>query len=164
MPQPLIVGIDIGLKNLSICGLDPSDLSSPKIWSLLDVRGVTPAEVIKNIIEELDSLDLINRFDINNVLVELQMHKAMTGVSYAVMTYFLIYRVNAQLVGANAKRKYLPKHSNYVDRKQSSIIAVKNRLSDEAKDTLCKFKKQDDLCDSYLYALHGCGKILTTKK
>lgn len=159
----VILGIDVGVRNLSVCALDPQEIACPKTWVLLDIRGKTPHEIIKNLISQLDELDLVHSQEISSVYVETQMHKQMIGIAYSILTYFNIYGVDAQFIGASAKKKYLVQHENYADRKKSSIEAVTTRLDAKGKDMLRQYQKQDDLCDSYLYALVGCEKKSQTK-
>jgi len=155
----LIVGIDVGIKNLSICVLDKNQVQTPVCWVLLDIRGKTPVDVIRNLLDELNELDLCAKYDISKAFVELQMHKRLVGISYALLTYFSMYSVDVQLINAAAKKKYLNATEQYSDRKLSAIEAVSARICPSSRNMLDNHKKKDDLCDSYLYALHGCEKL-----
>lgn len=157
----MILSIDVGIKNLAMCLLDPTTLHIEQ-W---DVSGVPP--------EHEDGLyACLNRhlnerpwvLTASTVLIEKQpgQNKRMKTVENFLHAYCIIKNSDAETIIYDARHK-VPDiagagKARYRQRKNASIVRCKEFLDDhdvnrEWRDHFKNSKKKDDLADTVLQAL-----------
>ena len=155
------VGIDVGLKNLAICAIDPESPSTPYYWELISVK--KPGKSLELcILEVID--DCINHLSAHpgsltfwkHVYIERQPSCCRRSQMAMMDWLFILFKDRMRkskvtLVNANTKwgiHKSSVDLSSYTKRKQSAIDLVTTLVNPGMWDP--KIKKKDDLADAYL--------------
>ena len=168
----MILSIDVGIKNLAMCMLDP-DTREIRHW---DVSGVPPESsnglyaCLRNHLNEREWLR-----EARTVLIEKQppKNKKMVTVENFLHAYFVITNPGAETIMYDAKHKIPdvagPGKAQYRRRKQTSIARCKEFIEtgDVNKHWVPEFnksKKKDDLADTVMQALsYVARRVVETK-
>ncbi len=174
----MILSIDVGIKNLAMCLLDPSNNNTIVEWEVGDVPPESTDGLYRALCRHLDSRDWL--LQARTVLIEKQpdRNKRMKMVEHFLHAYFIIKIQGGEVIEYDARHKIPdvvgPGKAQYKKRKQTSIIRCGEFLDscDTNKrwiDTFKKSKKKDDLADTVMQALSYVnrrivGKPRTTEK
>lgn len=155
----MLLSIDVGIKNLAMCLIDPATRKI-KNW---EVDGVPPNHsdgLFLSLVKHLDKKPWINSS--RQVLLEKQpdRNKGMKSVEHLLHAYLLTKDSTRQVIVWDARYKVPdvagPGKSRYAARKAASIERARKFIQDtnpEWVEYFEKHKKKDDLADTVMQAL-----------
>lgn len=157
----MILSIDVGIKNLAMCMIDPETREIKK-W---DVSGVPPESadgLFVSLRKHLHERDWLS--EARTVLIEKQppKNKKMVTVENFLHAYFIITNPEATTIIYDAKHKIPdvagPGKAQYRKRKLTSIARCKEfietgTINSHWLDEFNKSRKKDDLADTVMQAL-----------
>ena len=167
----MILSIDVGIKNLAMCLLDPKDNRIVE-WEVGDVPPESTDGLYKALCRHLDNRDWTLRAD--TVLIEKQpdKNKRMKMVEHFLHAYFIIKIQGGQVIEYDARHK-IPDvvgsgKAQYKKRKQTAITRCGEFLEScdtntQWIDTFKKSKKKDDLADTVMQALSYVNRRVVDK-
>lgn len=174
----MILSIDVGIKNLAMCLLDPTNNNTIVEWEVGDVPPESTDGLYRALCRHLDSREWL--LQAQTVLIEKQpdRNKRMKMVEHFLHAYFIIKIQGGEVIEYDARHKIPdvvgPGKTQYKKRKQTSIVRCGEFLEscDTNKrwiDIFKKSKKKDDLADTVMQALsyvnrRVVGKSRTTEK
>jgi hypothetical protein len=153
----MILSIDVGIKNLGMCLIDPS---TKKIhhW---DASGIPPQHsdglfvCLKNHMRDRPWV-----LEASKILIEKQPDKnrTMKSVEHFIHVYFICQDKDVQVYDAKFKIPDVvgPGRAMYLKRKKTSVIRCTEFIKEhnpELLDWFMKQKKKDDLADTVMQAL-----------
>jgi hypothetical protein len=153
-----LLSIDVGIKNLAMCLIDPS---TKKIYEW-DVSGVPPQHsdgLFASLKRHIDGKPWARQMS-KTVLIEKQPEKNHTikSVEHFLHTYFLCHGQEVIIWDARHKVPDVsgPGRAKYIERKKASVDRCRTFLQATNPDWLDHFekhKKKDDLADTCMQAL-----------
>lgn len=168
----MILSIDVGIKNLAMCLLDPSNNNNIVEWEVGDVPPESTDGLYRALCRHLDSREWL--LQARTVLIEKQPYKnkRMKMVEHFLHAYFIIKIQGGEVIEYDARHK-IPDvvgagKAQYKKRKQTSIIRCGEFLEscDINKkwiDTFKKSKKKDDLADTVMQALSYVNRRVVSR-
>jgi len=169
---PMILSIDVGIRNLALCLLDQDLIRE---W---DVDGIPPQHadgVYMSLRDHLDARPWV--LTAKTILIEEQpsFNKKMVSVMHFLHAYFIIKCPKAETIIYHASNKIPdiagPGKAQYNKRKKASIERCEafirsSQTNAHWVDTFVKSKKKDDLADTVMQALSFVNRteVVTKKK
>jgi hypothetical protein len=158
----MLLSIDVGIKNLAMCLIDPATKRIHK-W---DVSGVPPNHadgIFKCLVDHLDARPWV--LEATTVLIEKQPDKnrGMKAVEHLLHTYLLvkeprgrnvvIYDARHKIpdVAGEGRARYLERKKASVDRARAFLLATP--VNEDWVPFFNAHKKKDDLADTVMQAL-----------
>ena len=155
-----VLSIDIGIRNFAICLLNENEIL---YWEIIELekscKKINWNHLIKVLNEKL--VAIINKFQVDKVLIEQQMTARMKMLSIGALMFFISKDIDAEIISATEKLKYFEigrGKKNYRERKKLAVSLTRFYISQEK---YCKWlgffnkhKKKDDLSDSFLYSFN----------
>jgi hypothetical protein len=175
----IVVAWDVGIKNLSYATIEYFNKNNWKIlsWSLINTNIQIKDNTVKKQSIIIDILNLYkNKIcpdDIVSVIIESQQasKQIMKIIQATIVTFYLNNNIKyskIRIMRSSAKfavdpNLIMPKNKkNYSKRKKMAILICYNCIknNNRYKEYFNNAKKQDDLSDSLLMALHYCGHTI----
>ena len=164
-----IASFDVGIKNLALCVVNTNE--KILLWEILDISASSNKLICKNMVKQLDEIDLLKNIDV--VLVEQQprFNNKMRIVQGYLDVYFTIRAIdngiNPKIISYSPKHKlncydgetpdYTHLKSQYNQRKKIAVFHTQELIKNtQDVGIIQKFensKKKDDYSDSYLQSL-----------
>ena len=168
----MILSIDVGIKNLALCLLDPKDKRIVQ-WEVGDVPPESTDGLFRALCRHLDAREWL--LDAQTVLVEKQpfKNKRMKMVENFLHAYFIIKIPGGEVIEYDARHK-IPDvvgagKAQYKKRKQTAVTRCAEFL-DSCETNRCWLetfktsKKKDDLADTVMQALSYVNRRVADKK
>lgn len=161
----MLLSIDVGIKNLAMCLIDPKTKKIQQ-W---DVDGVPPNHsdgLYLSLVKHLNKKPWI--LESRQVLIEKQpdRNKGMKSVEHLLHTYLLTKDPSREVVIWDARYKIPdvagPGKSQYAARKAASIERTRKFIQDTNPEWVAYFekhKKKDDLADTVMQALSFINRV-----
>ena len=168
----MILSIDVGIKNLAMCMLDP-ETQEIKHWDVSGVPPVSSDGLFVSLRKHLSDREWLG--DARVILIEKQppRNKKMVTVENFLHAYFVITNPGADTIIYDAKHKIPdvagPGKAQYRKRKMTSIARCKEfietgEVNKHWIDEFTKSKKKDDLADTVMQALsYVARRVVDTK-
>jgi len=159
----MLLSVDVGIKNLAMCLMDPSTKRIHK-WDVSSVPSQHSEGLFVALRTHLRARPWT--LDARMVLVEKQpdRNKTMKGVEHFLHAYFLCNDRDVIIYDARHKVPDVagPGRARYIQRKKTSIERCRNFLNETQPDWIPLFdkhKKKDDLADTCMQALSFVDKM-----
>lgn len=154
----LLLSIDVGIKNLAMCLMDPSTKKIHE-WEVSGVPPQSSAGLFPALKRHLDGRDWV-RLAPGTVIIEKQPDKNHTikSVEHFLHTYFLVHGKSVVIWDARHKIPDIagPGRARYLQRKKASIERCRAFIEATNANWVQDFdrhKKKDDLADTCMQAL-----------
>lgn len=160
----IILGIDVGIKNLGCCIYDKKEKCILD-WQLLRIEFNRAHQLVPKLIEALKTLDISN---VDKIVIEKQpsCNVKMRIIAGCIETFFVMHDKTVIHYSASHKLNdiittdvtYKGK-KNYSTRKRLSIELCKHMIDscdEKWKEIFKSTKKKDDLADAYLMCIAWC--------
>jgi len=167
----MILSIDVGIKNLALCLLDPQDKRIVQ-WDVGDVPSESTDGLFRALCRHLDAREWL--LDAQTVLIEKQppQNKRMKMVEHFLHAYFIIKIPRGDVIEYDARHK-VPDvvgagKAQYKKRKQTAVTRCGEFL-DSCETNRCWIetfktsKKKDDLADTVMQALSYVNRRVVSK-
>jgi len=154
----LLLSIDVGIKNLALCLMDPTTKKIHE-WEVAGVPPQSADGLFRSLKKHMDARPWA-RLATGTVLIEKQPDKNRTikSVEHFLHTYFLCHGQNVIIWDARHKIPDVagPGRAKYLERKKASIDRCRGFIETTNSEWVAEFdkhKKKDDLADTCMQAL-----------